>query len=74
MFHVDEQLELTISVYDFGTNIVFEQCLCVMFGFQCDSLHISKDVAYDSNNTIFSTLYRISMALVQGKQWVVTSS
>jgi hypothetical protein len=73
MFHVDGQLELTISVYEFGTNIVYEQCLCAMFGFQRDSLHISKDVAYDSN-TVFSTLYQISMASVQGKQWVVTSS
>lgn len=44
-----------------------------MFGFQHGSLDISKDVAYDSN-TLFNTLYQISMALMQGKQWVVTSS
>lgn len=48
-FHVDGQLELTISVDEFGTTIASEQCLCAMFGFQCGSLDISKDVAYDSN-------------------------
>ncbi len=51
-FHVDGQLRLTISVDEFGTTIVYEQCLCAMFGFQCDSLHTSKDVAYDSNNIV----------------------
>jgi hypothetical protein len=56
MFHVDKQLELTILVDEFGTIIVFEQCLCAMFGFQHSLLDIFKDVAYDSN-VVFSTLY-----------------
>jgi hypothetical protein len=56
IFHVDGKLELTISIDEFKTTIVCEQCLCAMFGFQCGSLYISKDVAYDSN-IVCSTLY-----------------
>jgi len=51
--------------------IVFEHCLCVMFVFQPSSLHISKDVLYDLNNFVSSSLYQIRTTSSQWKQWVV---
>jgi cell fate (sporulation/competence/biofilm development) regulator YlbF (YheA/YmcA/DUF963 family) len=42
-----------------------------MFAFQPSSLHISKDVSYDSNNFVSSSLYQIFTTSSQGRQWVV---
>jgi hypothetical protein len=42
-----------------------------MFTFHPSSLHISKDVSYDSNNFVLSSLYQIPMTFSQGRQWVV---
>ncbi len=59
-FHVVGPLDFTIMVDNSKMIIVFEHCLCVMFAFQPSSLHISKDVSYDSNNFVSSSLYQIS--------------
>jgi hypothetical protein len=40
-----------------GMIIVFEHYLCTMFVFQQGSLHISKDVSYDSNIVFCNFLY-----------------
>jgi hypothetical protein len=57
-FHVvGSCLELTIMVNDSGTTLVSEQCMCVMFSFQLGSLHIFKDVSYDSNNLVLNSVY-----------------
>jgi hypothetical protein len=42
-----------------------------MFGFQLGSLHIFKDVVYDANNNVSSSMYQISIITVQGQEWVV---
>jgi hypothetical protein len=42
-----------------------------MFVFQPSSLHISKDVLYDSNNLVLNLLYQIPTTSFQGCQWVV---
>jgi hypothetical protein len=56
-FHVVGHSELTIMVNDLRTTLVFKQCLCAMFSFQIRSLHVSKDVSYDSNNLVLNLLY-----------------
>jgi len=56
-FHVLGCSNLTIIVDDLGTINVSKHCMCIMFMFQPSSLHISKDVSYDSNNFASSSLY-----------------
>jgi hypothetical protein len=56
-FHVIGRFDLTIMVDNLGTIVISEHCLCAMFVFQPGSLHISKDVSYDSNNFVSSFLY-----------------
>jgi hypothetical protein len=56
-FHAIGNFELTIMVNNLGTTLVFKQCLCAMFSFHLRSLHVSKDVSYDSNNLVLSLLY-----------------
>ncbi len=52
-----------------GMTVVSKHCLCIMFIFQPCSLHISKDVLYDSNNLVSSLLYQIPTTSSQGHQW-----
>jgi hypothetical protein len=70
-FHVLGCLNLTIIVDDLGTTSISKHCLCTMFMFQPRSLHISKDVLYDSNNFTSSFLYQNPMTSLQRRQWVV---
>jgi hypothetical protein len=72
-FCVGGQFELTILIDGIDITIVIEKCLCVMFSFQHGSLHIFKDAAYDANNNISSSVYQISIATIQGQEWVVSS-
>jgi hypothetical protein len=53
----DDQPQFTILVNGIDATMVFEKCLCAMFGFQPKPLHISKDVAYDVNNNVSSSVY-----------------
>jgi hypothetical protein len=39
------------------TTVVFEHCMWAKFVFQPGSLYISKDVSYDFNNFVSSSLY-----------------
>jgi hypothetical protein len=54
-FHAFKCLNLTIMVDDLGMVNVSKHCMCVMFTFQSSSLHIYKDVSYDSNNFVSSS-------------------
>jgi hypothetical protein len=72
-FRVNGYLELTILVDGIDTIIVIEECLCAMFVFQLGSLYIFKDAAYDANNNVSSSVYQISIAKIQGQEWVVGS-
>jgi hypothetical protein len=71
-FHVVRRLDFTAMVDNSKMIIVFEHYLCVMFVFQPSSLHISKDISYDFNNFVSSSLYQISTTSFQGRQWVVS--
>jgi hypothetical protein len=42
-----------------------------MFVFQPSSLHISKDISYDYNNMVSSSMYQIFTTSFQGRWWVV---
>jgi hypothetical protein len=64
-FHVVGRSELTIMVNNSKTTSMFEQCLHVMFSFQLGSLHISKDVSYDSNNLVLNLVYQIPLTSFQ---------
>jgi len=66
-FHVDGHSDLTIMVDELRTTSVSEHYLCTMFAFQPGSLHISKDVLYDSNNLVSSSLYQIPTTSPQGR-------
>jgi hypothetical protein len=44
-----------------------------MLVFKLGFLHISKDVLYDFNNLVSSSLYQISTTTSQWHQWVVNS-
>jgi hypothetical protein len=68
-FHVKEHLKLTILVDDFGIAHVIEKCLCVMFGFQLGTMHISKDDAYDDNNNVTIIVYQVPIIIAQGLEW-----
>jgi hypothetical protein len=65
-FHVVGYLDFTIMVEELGTTLVFEHCLCAMIAFQPGSLHISKDILYDSNNLDSNSLYQIPTTSSQG--------
>jgi hypothetical protein len=65
-FCADGWPEFTILVDGTDTIMVFAICLCVMFGFQPRSLHISKDVVYDMNNNVSSLMYQMFVITVQG--------
>jgi hypothetical protein len=56
-FHVVGRLDLTIMVDDLGMTSVLEHYLYVMFVFQPSSLHVSKDVSYDSNKFVVLDSY-----------------
>jgi hypothetical protein len=70
-FHAIGHLDFTIMVDELGTMIVSKHCLYIMFVFQPCSSHIFKDVLYEYNNFVSSSLYQIPMTSSQGKQWVV---
>lgn len=72
-FCVGGQPELTILVDGIDITIVIEKCLCAMFSFQHGWLHIFNYAPYDANNNISSSMYQISIATIQGQEWVVSS-
>ncbi len=68
-FHVEEHPKLTILADDFGILHIFEKNLCVMFGFQPRTVHISKDDAYDDNNNVTIIVYQVPSIITQGLEW-----
>jgi len=73
-FHVIRHPNLTIMVDNSRTTTISKYCLCTMFAFQLGSLHISKDVLYDSNKFVSNSLYQIPITSSHERQWVVGSS
>jgi hypothetical protein len=57
IFCVEGWHELIILVDGIDTIVVYKKCLCVMFGFQLGSLHISKDATYNANNNVSNSMY-----------------
>jgi hypothetical protein len=64
-FHVIGCSDLIIMVDNSRTSTIFEHCMCVMFVFQLGSL-MYKDISYDYNNFVSSSLYQIPTTSLQG--------
>jgi hypothetical protein len=56
-FYVGCKVDLTILVDDFGNIRVTKKCLSYMFGFQCGSIHFTRDDVYDDNNVVKNSIY-----------------
>lgn len=51
-FHSKGKSELIVPNDKFGISHVIEKCLCAMFGFHRDTIHVSKDDEYDANDNV----------------------
>jgi hypothetical protein len=56
-FYIEGKVLLTILVDDFGNVRVTEKCLLYLFGFQCGSIHVSRDDVYNDNNVVKNSIY-----------------
>jgi hypothetical protein len=70
-FHAEGKSNLTILVGDYGVVQVTKQCLCAMFGFQPNFMHVSKDAAYVQNNVVIHSIYQTFFVGAQGLHWMV---
>jgi hypothetical protein len=48
-----------------------KKCLCAMFGLQPDTVHISKEDAYDDNNNVTRSIYQVPVNASQGLKWII---
>jgi hypothetical protein len=56
-FYVEGKVDLMILVDDYGNTRIIEKCLSYMLGFLRESIHVSKDDAYDDNNVVKNSIY-----------------
>jgi hypothetical protein len=74
-FYVEGKPKLTIIL---GDNLkichVIEKCLCAMFGFQPFTVHISKDDAFDDNNSVIKFVYQVLLMSAHGSGWTFCAS
>ncbi len=68
-FHAKSKPKLTILSDDYGITHVIEKCLCAMFGFRLETMHISKDDMYDDNNNVIRFVYQALLLSAQGLEW-----
>ncbi len=57
-FHVKGKGNFIVPVDDFGISHVIDKCLCVMFGFHSEIVHVSKNKTYDDNNNVIRSIYQ----------------
>jgi hypothetical protein len=70
-FHAKGNVELTIPTNEFGISQMTKKCLCAMFDLQSNTIHISKDDAYDDNNSVTTSIYQVPMNASQGLEWIL---
>jgi hypothetical protein len=70
-FHAKGNVELTIPTNEFGISQMTKKCLCAMFGLQLDTVHISKEDAYDDNNSVTRSIYQVLVNASQGLKWIL---
>jgi hypothetical protein len=70
-FHAKGNVELIIPTNEFGISQMTKKYLCVMFGLQPDTIHISKDDAYDDNNGVTRSIYQVPVNVSQGLEWIL---
>ncbi len=49
-FYAKGKVDLMILIDAYGNGRITEKCLSYMLGFQCGSIHVSRDDAYDDNS------------------------
>jgi len=69
-FHAKGNVEFIILTNEFGISQMIKKCLCAMFGLQPNTVHISKDDAYDDNNNVTRSIYQVPMNVSQGLEWI----
>jgi hypothetical protein len=70
-FNIESKVDLTILVNDFGNTRIMEKCLLYMFDFQCVSIHVSGNDAYDHNSVIKNSIYHEFVSNFNGVHWDV---
>jgi hypothetical protein len=57
-FHAKGKVELTVLTNKFEISHVIDKCLhCAMFEFHQEIFPISKDDAYNANNSVMRSIY-----------------
>jgi hypothetical protein len=70
-FYAESKVNLMILIDDSGNEKVTKKCLLYMFGFQCGSIHVSKDDAYDDNNVVKNSIYQEFVSNLNVVHWDV---
>jgi hypothetical protein len=70
-FYVKGKVDFTILVDNARNAKVIKKCLLYMFGFQCGSIHVSKDDACDDNNVVRNSIYQEFISNPNGVHWDV---
>jgi hypothetical protein len=56
-FHVKGKVKLIVPSSKFGILHVTKKCMCALFGFPSETIHVFKDDAYDANNNVIRSIY-----------------
>jgi hypothetical protein len=70
-FYVEGKVDLMILIDDFGNTRITKKHLSYMFGFQCGSIHASRDDAFDDNNVVKNSRYQEFVLNPNGVHWDV---
>jgi hypothetical protein len=71
IFHAKGKVDLIVPFNEFGVSHVTKKCLCAMFGFHLEIIHVSKDDAYDANNNVIKSIYQVLVIGDLGLEWRV---
>jgi hypothetical protein len=58
-FHAEGKVKLIVPMTNLE-SCMLEKCLCVMFNFHLETMHVSKDdIACDDNNNVIRSIYQV---------------
>jgi len=72
-FRVDGRPKLTILIDGTDITIVTKNACVLCLVSSLDHCIFFRNVTYDANNNVSSLVYQVSIAIVQGQEWVVSS-
>jgi hypothetical protein len=70
-FYAKGKVDSTILVDDFGNTRIIKNCLSHMFGFQHDSIHVSRNDVYNDNSVVKNSIYHEYISKHIGVHWDV---